>query len=117
MVDEEGSETILESGLGKYKIPKPLAEITKEDVVKAISPEAIQEIWAGHGHGHDANGGHLYDEHGHDHEGHGHDGHGHDGHGHDDHGHDGHGHDDHGHEGHGGHGGGHGGHGHDGKSE
>ena len=83
----------------------------RQDVAKAISPEAIQEIWAGHGHGHDANGGHLdghdhgheghehgHDcDHGHEHEGHGKEGHDH-GHGHEGHGKDGH---DHGHEEHG----------------
>jgi hypothetical protein len=100
LAEEEGSETIVESGLGKYKIPKLLAEITKEDVIKALSPEAIQEKWAGHGHAHDGSGGH---EHGHSHghdgkkdNGHGHDGKDDHGHGHD--GKDGHGHDDgHGH--------------------
>ncbi|CAK0824905.1 unnamed protein product [Prorocentrum cordatum] len=131
MAEESGSETIVESGLGKYKIPKPLASVTKEDVKLALSPEAVAEQWAGHGHGHDAAGGHSHlDGHAHD-EGHAHDGHAHkDGHdcceghdGHKAHGHDGHdgghkhdgdccgGHE--GHEGHKPHGeAGHGGHGH-----
>merc|ERR1712118_26376 len=91
MCDEDGAQTILESGLGKYTIPKPLAQITKEDVMKALSPEALQEKWAGHGHAHDEHGNCM--GHDHDHDDHGHKEHGHKEHGHKEHGH---GHDDHG---------------------
>ena len=91
MAEESGSETTVESGLGKYKIPKPLATVTKEDVRLALSPEAVAEQWAGHGHWHDAAGGHSHVEgHVHD-EGHTHDGgHAHDGHKDGGHAHDGH---------------------------
>merc|ERR1719310_345697 len=93
LAEESGAETIVSSGLGKYKIPKPMSEVTKLDVQKALAPEIIAEVWKDHGHGHDAHGNDILPdgEHGHGHEGHGHDGHGHDGHGH---GHDGHSHDD-----------------------
>lgn len=105
MAEEKGSQTIIESGIGKFKIPKPLADVTRQDVQNALAPEVIVEKWKEHGHAHDAHGndlpldGHSHESHeGQSHEGghgHGHDGHGHDGHGHD----DGHGHS---HEAHGG---------------
>jgi len=97
MAEEKKGETIVESGIGKFKIPKPLANVTKNDVLFALRPEVIQEKWKEHGHGHDAHGNDIpltghegLDglEHGHDHEGHSHDGHEGHGHAHD----DGHGH-------------------------
>jgi len=94
MAEEKGSETIIESGIGKFKIAKPLANVTKQDVQQALAPDVIVEKWKEHGHAHDAHGNDLpLDGHSHEgHEGHIHDGHEQGGHGH------GHGHDDgHGH--------------------
>jgi hypothetical protein len=108
MCDEAGAETKIEGGLGKYTIPKPIAEVTKADVEAVLSTENVAKA---HGHGHidDGHGGHTHEngepctghEDGHDHHGHdGHDHHGHDGHKHDhDHDHD-HDHKEHGKEGH-----------------
>merc|ERR1719362_650750 len=94
MAEEKGTETIIESGIGKFKIAKPLANVTKQDVQQALAPDVIVEKWKEHGHAHDAHGNDLpLDGHSHEgHEGHIHDGHEQGGHGH------GHGHDDsHGH--------------------